>query len=65
MVGRRERRHLNRRGAPALGGSGTIGAMITPLHDPGWRGFASDNYAGVHPEVLQALAAANVFYQVS
>ena len=30
--------------------------MSTPLHDPTWRGFASDNYAGVHPEVLQALA---------
>ena len=25
-----------------------------------WRGFASDNYAGVHPEVLEALAAVNV-----
>ena len=24
-----------------------------------WRGFASDNYAGVHPEVLAALAEAN------
>jgi threonine aldolase len=39
--------------------------MITPLHDPGWRGFASDNYAGVHPEVLQALAAANGGHQVA
>ncbi len=28
------------------------------LHDAGVRGFASDNYSGVHPEVLQALAAA-------
>ena len=24
------------------------------------RGFASDNYAGAHPEVLQAVAAASV-----
>ena len=24
-----------------------------------WRGFASDNYAGVHPEVLAAIARAN------
>src|SRR3954463_2867942 len=24
------------------------------------RGFASDNYAGVHPEVMDAIAAANV-----
>jgi threonine aldolase len=39
--------------------------MITPLHDPAWRGFASDNYAGVHPEVLQALAAANGGHQVA
>jgi threonine aldolase len=35
------------------------------LHDPQWRGFASDNYAGVHPEVLQAIADANEGHQVS
>jgi threonine aldolase len=35
------------------------------LHDPAHRGFASDNYAGVHPEVLAALAAANGGHQVS
>ena len=35
------------------------------LHDPDWRGFASDNYAGVHPEVLQAIAAANGGHQVA
>lgn len=29
------------------------------LHDPYRRHFASDNYAGVHPEVLTALAEAN------
>ncbi len=29
------------------------------LHDPQRRHFASDNYAGVHPEVLTALAEAN------
>ena len=29
------------------------------LHDADRRGFASDNYAGVHPEVLEALATAN------
>ena len=28
-----------------------------------WRGFASDNYAGVHPEVLEALGAVNVGHQ--
>jgi threonine aldolase len=28
-------------------------------HDPSARGFASDNYAGVHPEILEAIAAAN------
>jgi len=28
-------------------------------HDPDVRSFASDNYAGVHPEVLAALALAN------
>lgn len=35
------------------------------LHDPGIRGFASDNYSGVHPEVLAALAAANGGHQVA
>ncbi|MHA7221161.1 threonine aldolase family protein [Arthrobacter sp. RHLT1-20] len=35
------------------------------LHDPSVRGFASDNYSGVHPEVLAALAAANEGHQVS
>ncbi|GAA2430013.1 low specificity L-threonine aldolase [Streptomyces glaucus] len=34
-------------------------------HDPGVRGFASDNYAGAHPEVLAALALANGGHQVS
>ncbi|MEE1927252.1 low specificity L-threonine aldolase [Streptomyces sp. TRM 70351] len=32
-------------------------------HDPGVRGFASDNYAGAHPEVLAALALANGGHQ--
>lgn len=35
------------------------------LHDPQWRGFASDNYAGVHPQVLQAIADANEGHQVA
>lgn len=35
--------------------------MNTNVTDPNFRrGFASDNYAGAHPEVLEALAAANV-----
>ncbi|KUI28897.1 threonine aldolase [Mycobacterium sp. IS-1742] len=36
---------------------------LSSLHDPDWRGFASDNYAGVHREVLAALAAANGGHQ--
>jgi threonine aldolase len=28
-------------------------------HDPALRGFASDNYAGAHPEILEALTIAN------
>lgn len=40
------------------------GAM-SRLHDPSVRGFASDNYSGVHPEVLAALVAANEGHQVS
>jgi len=38
---------------------------VTTLHDPEARGFASDNYAGVHPEVLAAIAAANGGHQVA
>ena len=39
--------------------------VVTPLHDTTLRGFASDNYSGVHPEVLAAIAAANDGHQVS
>ncbi len=35
------------------------------LHDTTWRGFASDNYAGVHPEVLDALTVANGGHQIA
>lgn len=33
------------------------------LHDPAVRGFASDNYSGTHPEVLEAIATANGGHQ--
>ncbi|MCR8671581.1 low specificity L-threonine aldolase [Agrococcus sp. HG114] len=33
------------------------------LHDADRRGFASDNYSGVHPEVLEAIASANAGHQ--
>jgi threonine aldolase len=36
-----------------------------PLHDIGYRGFASDNYAGVHPEILEAINSANLGHQVA
>ncbi|MGN6414540.1 threonine aldolase family protein [Flexivirga sp.] len=36
-----------------------------PLHDPTQRGFASDNYSGVHPEILAAIVRANGGHQVS
>ncbi|WP_337061637.1 threonine aldolase family protein [Kineococcus sp. G2] len=42
--------------------TGTPTAEHTPAiarHDPGRRSFASDNAAGMHPEVLEALVAAN------
>ncbi len=35
------------------------------LHDPGQRSFASDNCAGAHPRVLEALVAANGGHQPS
>ncbi|MGR0218533.1 threonine aldolase family protein [Agromyces sp. ZXT2-6] len=38
---------------------------FVPLHDPEFRGFASDNYSGVHPEVLAAIAGANGGHQVA
>ena len=38
---------------------------MTTLHDTAVRGFASDNYSGVHPEVLAAIADANDGHQVS
>jgi len=30
-----------------------------------WRGFASDNYAGVHPQILAALTRVNSGHQVA
>ncbi|KRC62120.1 threonine aldolase [Agromyces sp. Root81] len=39
--------------------------MTEQLHDTTVRGFASDNYSGVHPEVLAAIAAANDGHQVA
>ncbi len=38
---------------------------MTALHDAQARGFASDNYSGVHPEVLDAIVAANGGHQSS
>lgn len=41
------------------------GSVTEQLHDTTVRGFASDNYSGVHPEVLAAIAAANDGHQVA
>jgi threonine aldolase len=30
-----------------------------------WRGFASDNYAGIHPEILKAMGDVNAGHQVA
>ncbi|MEV8267969.1 low specificity L-threonine aldolase [Microbacterium sp. NPDC076911] len=38
---------------------------MSTLHDTNIRGFASDNYSGIHPEVLAAIAAANQGHQVA
>ena len=43
----------------------TSGTTLTRRHDPQARGFASDNYAGIHPEVLAAIAIANGGHQVA
>ncbi|MEV4564728.1 low specificity L-threonine aldolase [Nonomuraea sp. NPDC049419] len=38
---------------------------MIPRHDPRLKAFGSDNYAGVHPDILQAIAAANGGHQVA
>ena len=38
---------------------------MTTIHDPSVRGFASDNYSGIHPEVLAAIEAANGGHQTA
>jgi threonine aldolase len=38
---------------------------VTRLHDTNLRGFASDNYSGIHPEILAAIAAANEGHQIA
>ena len=42
-----------------------MSTAFSPRHDPEARGFASDNYSGVHPEVLEAIASANGGHQVA
>ncbi|MFS0734085.1 low specificity L-threonine aldolase [Microbacterium sp. 1P10UB] len=37
----------------------------SPLHDTAVRGFASDNYSGIHPEVLEAISAAVGGHQIA
>jgi threonine aldolase len=38
---------------------------VNPLHDRSVRSFASDNYAGAHPEVIAAIADANGGHQIA
>lgn len=38
---------------------------MNSLHDPTRTQFASDNYAGAHPEVIDAIAAANGGHQIA
>ncbi|MFI9276118.1 threonine aldolase family protein [Kitasatospora sp. NPDC052896] len=45
--------------------STTSGTDAVRRHDPAVRGFASDNYAGVHPEILAAIALANGGHQIA
>jgi threonine aldolase len=41
------------------------GTTLQRLHDPDERSFASDNYAGIHPLILEAIGGANGGHQVS
>jgi len=38
---------------------------VTQLHDLNSRGFASDNYSGVHPAILEAIVTANGAHQIA
>jgi threonine aldolase len=38
---------------------------VTSLHDLSSRGFASDNYSGIHPEILDAITRANGAHQIA
>jgi len=38
---------------------------VTQLHDLTSRGFASDNYSGIHPQILEAIATANGAHQIA
>lgn len=42
-----------------------INSTPARLHDASVRSFASDNYSGIHPEVLAAISAANDGHQVA
>jgi threonine aldolase len=45
---------------------GRIGwGTVSTIHDTSVRGFASDNYAGIHPDVLAAIAAAGGGHQTA
>jgi threonine aldolase len=46
-------------------GAGCETVDVSRLHDPEYRGFASDNYAGAHPEVIQAIIDANEGHQIA
>ncbi|MDQ1082884.1 threonine aldolase [Microbacterium proteolyticum] len=51
---------------PHWGGAGkSYAGAVTSLHDTSVRGFASDNYSGIHPDVLAAIAEANEGHQVA
>ncbi|QDZ15303.1 threonine aldolase family protein [Humibacter ginsenosidimutans] len=39
--------------------------MTLRLHDPDSRAFASDNYSGAHPEIIDAIVAANGGHQIA
>ncbi|MBG0816180.1 low specificity L-threonine aldolase [Planomonospora sp. ID82291] len=64
-MGAAGRAHAASAAGTAPAGGRTAPTAAVRRHDPAVKGFASDNYAGVHPEILAAIALANGGHQTA